>query len=637
MSPESSAIEGGFKPWPFQTGIVDAMSCDDIEKVTVRKSSRVGYSKLHSLNTAYKLTVKRRNCLIFCPTDGQAKKYTKKTIDPLLRDAPSFREALRGSGRNSKENTLETKFFIGCSLDVRGGHSPDSYRADTMDEVTYDELAAFELNIGHEGSPTFLGDKRTFESPHSKSIRGSSPTRDGVCQIQKSEEEADLVFRFKMPCPTCGVRQHYEWGGKDVAHGIKWEDRDANTAHYVCCNGECGARWEFKDAKEIQSRGRWEAETGEYIVEGEDQYYLANEDGEKIPWPSHVGFVVWAAYNLLVPWSKLVTEWFKAQKDPESLQSFINTTLGEFYKDTLVEVDAEPLYKARQPWILGPEWIRMIAVGADLQPDRAELTFVGYGPNEVSAALYHLVLHGDSQDPDHYTAIIEELRKPIKLADGRELRPLLCCFDSGYQANQVYGLSRRAGVKFVIPTKGLSTYGAPIVTMPRKPHKEHHVFLSQIGTDTAKEAIYQRLMLPLFDKQGNPTPASIHFPEIDGVFDMEYFNQLTGEEKRPVIHRGRKILAFQQAYPQVEALDCMVGALAAVKIAQSRFRIDLSAPLSHQPERKKIHRPGTGTGDATPQQKSEPAARPESADSPATKKPKVKAKRLGDIASRLNR
>jgi phage terminase large subunit GpA-like protein len=46
----------------------------------------------------------------------------------------------------------------------------------------------------------------------------------------------------------------------------------------------------------------------------------------------------------------------------------------------------------------------------------------------------------------------------------------------------------------VIPVKGASVYGKPVANMPRKRNK-NGVYLTEIGTDTAKEQIYNRLTL----------------------------------------------------------------------------------------------------------------------------------------------
>jgi len=129
---------------------------------------------------------------------------------------------------------------------------------------------------------------------------------------------------------------------------------------------------------------------------------------------------------------------------------------------------------------------------------------------------------------------------------------------------------------FAIPVKGSSIAGRPIANMPRRPSIEHRVYLTEVGTDTAKETIYRRLMLD------QPGRGYMHFPDSD-PYDEEYFRQLTGEEKRAVKRQGRKVMAFQQTYARVEALDLKVYNLVAVRIAQQRLRVNLDSVVQLPP------------------------------------------------------
>ena len=46
LSAESSYVEGRWRSWPFQRGLMDIMGHDDIHHVTIAKSARVGYTKM---------------------------------------------------------------------------------------------------------------------------------------------------------------------------------------------------------------------------------------------------------------------------------------------------------------------------------------------------------------------------------------------------------------------------------------------------------------------------------------------------------------------------------------------------------------------------------------------------------------
>ena len=187
LSVEGSYQEGRWKSLPFQVAIINAMANDDIREVNFVKSARVGYTKMLLGVAAYLLEHKKRNGLIWHPTDGDAEKFVKKHVDPMIRDVPRLKALAPWYGKKHKDNTLELKRFAnGRGLEIRGGKAAANYREASPDFGIYDELAAFDADIDHEGSPTFLGDKRMEGSTHPKSIRGSTPKIAGQCQIERA-------------------------------------------------------------------------------------------------------------------------------------------------------------------------------------------------------------------------------------------------------------------------------------------------------------------------------------------------------------------------------------------------------------------------------------------------------------------
>ncbi|WP_407242666.1 terminase gpA endonuclease subunit [Escherichia coli] len=89
----------------------------------------------------------------------------------------------------------------------------------------------------------------------------------------------------------------------------------------------------------------------------------------------------------------------------------------------------------------------------------------------------------------------------------------------------------------VIPIKGASVYGKPVASMPRKRNK-NGVYLTEIGTDTAKEQIYNRFTLT--PEGDEPLPGAVHFPNNPDIFDLTEAQQLTAEEQVEKWVDGRK-------------------------------------------------------------------------------------------------
>lgn len=111
--------------------------------------------------------------------------------------------------------------------------------------------------------------------------------------------------------------------------------------------------------------------------------------------------------------------------------------------------------------------------------------------------------------------------------------------------------------------------------MPRKRNKT--AYLTEIGTDTAKEQIYNRFTLT--PEGDEPLPGAVHFPNNPDIFDLTEAQQLTAEEQVENGWMAGKNTVGQQKRRN-EALDCFVYALAALRISISRWQLDLSALLA---------------------------------------------------------
>ena len=575
LSAESSALPGAFEPWPYQIALLDLMGGDEVPVITVRKSARIGYTKCLLSTIGYLHEHRRRNVLIYQPTDQQAKEFAKDSVDTMLRDVPVLQELLIGSGKRGESNTLQEKFFVGSNLHVRGGRTPDNYRRLTKSTVMYDELDAFEHDIGGEGDPVSLGDRRTLDSPYSKSIRGSTPTIKHESLMEKSEESADLTFRFGMNCESCGEWHSYEYAGPDgadseifwqgeVQGGLQWEAGEPETVKHYCPH--CGVGETYAEFQQRLPKGEWRSD--DCYISADNELRDLEED-TVIDWPRHVCFIVWAVYSMTFAWEAIARERDSIKYNPARMKAFVNTMLGDYWDEPSISVSPHDLKKRQvaKP-ALYPKEIKMITFGADVQSDRLEVEFVGWGKEEECWGLGYKIFPGDTTKATVWTNLRKELVKPFPLENGKNLRAAMGIVDSGYLSDMVYQFSRHVGLRFVLPGKGLSTPGRPIETYPRRPSANHRVYIIQIGTDTAKDLLYKRLQIQ------EPGPGYCHFYDTED-YDDEYFMQLTGEEKRLKTVQGRTVYRYEKVHKNVEALDCRVYALAAIRCAQENGNIRL--------------------------------------------------------------
>ncbi|WP_139774363.1 terminase gpA endonuclease subunit, partial [Salmonella enterica] len=121
------------------------------------------------------------------------------------------------------------------------------------------------------------------------------------------------------------------------------------------------------------------------------------------------------------------------------------------------------------------------------------------------------------------------------------------------------------GIFRVLPVKGASVYGKPVITMPKK-RNQSGVFLCEIGTDTAKEMLYAR-MGAVTAPADEATPYAIRFPDNPDVFTEVEAKQLVAEELVEKLVNGKFRLLWDAKGRRNEALDCLVYASAALRVS----------------------------------------------------------------------
>lgn len=570
---ESAYTEGRWETLPFQIAVMNAMGSDYIREVNLIKSARVGYSKMLLAVFGYFLQHKQRNGLLWQPTDGDAENFMKSHVEPTIREVPGLLEMAPWYGKKHRDNTLSMKRFSnGRGFWCLGGKAAKNYREKSVDFVGYDELAAFDEDIEKEGSPTFLGDKRIEGSVWPKSIRGSTPKIRGTCQIERAASESGHLMRFHIQCPHCGGEQFLKWGGKEEPYGFKWENHDAKTIYYLCEHSGCVIHQNelnYTDARYICEY------TGMYTEDGLSWY---SSDGTEVDPPDSVSFHIWTAYSPFTTWVQIVKDFFKTKGDPGKLKTFTNTTLGETWAE---EVGERPLPELVHSWgeqytAQVPERVVYLTAGIDSQLDRYEMRVWGWAPGEEAYLIDRQIIMGRHDEEDTLVRVDEAIDAQY-LSDSGVLMSIgrICWDTGGIDPDIVYKRSRKLGMFRVIPIKGASIYGKPVANMPRKRNAKG-VYLTEVGSDTAKEVIYARYKLARPD-DGSPVVGLIHVPNNPDIFDLAEAQQMVAEELIEKYEKGRLKLLWDSKKRRNEALDCFVYALAALRISISRWQLNLEA------------------------------------------------------------
>lgn len=574
LSAESSYVEGRWEAYPFQTAILDAMGSDEIEEVDLFKSARVGYTKMLLSTMGYFSQHKRRNQALWQPTDDDSDEFCKTELEPMLRDVAIMQKVFPESSAKNKNNTLRQKTFLGSNLHLRGGKAAKNFRRLSVDVAILDELDGFDTDVEKEGSPFKLAAKRVEGATFPKVIAGSTGKLKGLSMIEARHDQATLRFRFFVPCPHCSEYHVVEWGGKGEAHGFKWqkcEDHDATAASVLHYCPHCAAGYSQAQYLSVWHRGRWIAQTGDWIDEG---FVLRTPEGERQPWPKHIAFWIWTAYSPQASWSGIVRDFLSAldkqrKGDSADMKTFTNTTLGRTWEEQVEKTEASELSSRAESYPLRvvPAGGLVLVAGVDVQGNRFEITVWAIGRGEEMWVVDYVVLAANPADQREWDNKLDPyLLSTFPHAHGGQMKLEAVAIDSGgHYTHQCYNFVRSRKSRKIFATKGESKYGRPIKSGSTKVDVswrgttiKHGVQLWFVGTDTAKDLLFGRL------KVTQPGPGYVHF---SSELPDTWFAQLTGEKRvQQKTARGELYVWVKRtAGTRNEALDTTVLALFCVQ------------------------------------------------------------------------
>lgn len=560
LSAESAAEPGRWKTLPYQRGILDAITDPAVERVTVKKSARVGYTKC--INAAIGYFIHQDPCpiLVVQPTVEDAEGYSKEEIAPMLRDCEVLAGLVSESSVKKSAQTILSKSFPGGVLSMVGANSGRGFRRVSRRVVIFDEVDGYPPSAGAEGDQIKLGERRAEYYWNRKIIAGSTPLIAGASRIEEMFEAGDRR-RFYVPCPHCGHMDFLRFSdrGDDEegqrGHVMRWPKDKPDEACFMC--RACGCAIEETSKRAMLEAGEWRAE-GEFH--------------------GHASFHIWAAYSLSpnATWAQIAVEFLEAKAaGPEKLKTFVNTTLGETWKELGEAPDWERLYMRREDYRIGtvPAGPIVLTAGVDVQKDRFVFEVVGWGADKESWSIDAGELHGDTALESTWAQLDEKLlARTFRGDDGREVTISMLAIDSGYNTQMVYGWARRHTMSRVIATKGVSgarmLVGAPspveVTVRGKRLQRGYKVW--PVGVDVAKSELYGFLGLRWDkDKSPDPPPGYCHFP----AHDEEFFRQLTAEHLVTTVDkRTRRTKLEWQVQPNRENhyLDCRILARAAAAV-----------------------------------------------------------------------
>jgi Bacteriophage tail assembly protein len=523
--PESvAAVSGRIKLYKPQVEIADAIGDPDVERVTIVKPVRVGFTTLLTGAIAGFVANDPSPILAVLPTEADCRDYVVSDIEPIFDASPAIRKLLSGDTREGDRDTMLSRRFPGGSLKVVAAKSPKNLRRHNVRVLLMDEVDG--MSVTAEGNPLLLAEKRTLSFPDRKIVVGSTPTDADTSNVLARYAESDQRI-FECPCPHCGSFHELKWGD------IKWPTGQPEKAAWHC--PECGTETDEKFKLQMVENGRWRITAPQ--VKG------------------HAGFRLNALVSLLenAAWGKLAVEFVAASKDPEDLKTFINTILAEGTNGGGTELDEHELLGRREAFGLEamPAEILAITAGVDVQHDRLETSLLGWDRSGLPHVLAHIIIDGQWDDNETWLELDDLLKTRWKHPHGGSIGVDAAAIDAGdgVTMDKVMSFCGPRIRRKVMAIKGRGG-NLPWIAASRSAKRRGALWI--VGVDGIKAALFGRL-----------AKGEIRFSD---SLEADYFEQLTGERMKVSYRRGAKVYEFVPVTgKRHETLDCAVYAIAAHK------------------------------------------------------------------------
>lgn len=537
LSAESSAEPG---QWitdraPFQRGLMDAVNDPSLTEIWVMKSAQVGWTECLNNVIGYYADQDPAPMLLIQPTLEMANAWSKDRLAPMVRDSPRLTHKIADSKAKDSGNTLLHKSFVGGHITIAGANSPAGLASRPVRIVLFDEVDRYPNSAGAEGDPVSLARKRTTTFWNRKLLAGSTPTIKGKSRIEAGFQMGDQR-RYFVPCPHCDTMQTLKWAF------VTWPDGDPESAWYAC--ESCGCAITDNDKGGMLARGEWRA-TAE---------------------PKRAGIASFHINELYSPWvtfGQMAASFYEAKRLPDTLRTWVNTSLGEPDDVTGDTVDETGLLERREVYPAEvPSGVVMLTCGVDVQDNRIELEVVGHGVGQETWSIAYKTIEGDpGQHPSHsplWQQLDEYLNQTFDHESGIGMRIAGTCIDTGYKTDMVYAFCKPRFARRVFAIKGVGGQGRPAVTKPTR-NNAGGVRVFALGVDTLKELVYSRL------KIAEPGPGYCHFP---ADRPLAFFEGLTAEKLITTYFKGKELRKWvvKSQHVRNEPLDCRGYAVAALEI-----------------------------------------------------------------------
>jgi phage terminase large subunit GpA-like protein len=536
LPPGQSARPGRYQNWPYMVEIMRSIGADEVERVTVLKSTRIGYTKSLMAAIGAKAVVNPGRALLLVPTDDDATDLAVDEVEPIFESTPALKGVLR-KGRANGRSTLTRKSMVGgANLLIIGAAAPRKLRKHGARDLYVDEADG--IVVTKEGDALLITEKRTMAHADRKIVVGSTPTDEDTSVTLRRYLQSDQRV-YEVPCPFCGA--FFEI----LFPNIMWPEGRPDLAFCRCPHCEKPIDESYKGS--MVYAGVWRATKPE--VKG------------------HHGYRINSFVSLLenASWGQLATEWMQAKRaGPSEMQVFVNTVEGRAWRTTLSAANADMLSTRVEKFGIGdggdariPVWVLLITGGADVQDDRVELTLLGWGFDAVPTVLGHVIFEGNTLEPEVWAKLDKFRRRRWMHPNGWQMGIDALAVDSGGREGRtqiVYDWTKpRLGAN-VYAIKGDDGEAKPFWKRAAKVKGGYPLFI--VGSDVSKTTALDALAAEPFLESGARNPHAMRFAE---TLDYDWFEQATNEIRRVRYVRTRAVIEIvpKRQGARTEAFDCL--------------------------------------------------------------------------------
>lgn len=408
---------------PYLKKVMDAFNDDFVHDITFCAGTQLGKTSAEQNMIGYAIAQDPGPMLIVYPSKELAKFTSEKRLQPFIKLSSNLRQHFDERGSKDLELTFDTMYIA-----LTGANSPSDLSSRPVRYVFFDEIDKFPKWSGAEAGPLDLAAERTKTFYNYKIIKVSTPTLK-TGNIWQGWENADVQYKYFVPCPHCGEMQELEF------KQIKWPENADETevrgsAYYECKH--CHEIIDDRHKPQMLRAGEWRS-------------------ARKCKGRAHkVAFHLSSIYSPWLKFGDVAAKFIASRDDPPLLMNFINSWLAEPWVDKSSRLQSDVIMEKQLPYERGtmPEAAQLLTCGIDVQLDHFWFAIRAWGPHLTS----WLVDYGRLET---WADIEVMLDRNYADTNGEIHNINLACMDSGYNTDEVFAFCAQH-MGLVVPTKGAS-------------------------------------------------------------------------------------------------------------------------------------------------------------------------------------